>query len=44
MKVVKRYDRDGSPVAAMKDIDSHSMADGMLRCGGPTFRIHLEQT
>jgi len=30
-------------VATMKDIDSHSMADGMLRCG-TSFKIHLEQT
>jgi len=43
LKVVTRKNRDSSPVAALKDIDSHSMADGMLRCG-TSFKIHLEQT
>ena len=43
MKVVTRKKRDNSPVAALKDIDSHSMADGMLRCG-TSFKIHLEET
>jgi len=43
LKVVTRKNRDSSPVAALKDIDSHSMADGMLRCG-TSFKIHLEKT
>ena len=41
LKVVTKKIRDNSPVAALKDIDSHSMADGMLRCG-TSFKIHLE--
>jgi hypothetical protein len=44
LKVVTRKPRgDTSPVAALIDIDSHSMADGMLRCG-KSFKIHLEKT
>ena len=43
LRVVTKKIRDTSPVAALKDIDSHSMADDMLRCG-TSFKIHLEQT